>query len=105
MKKITKITITRDSLARAVKRETGINISKSSDIVDQFVDAVINPIKVGLKVKIRLFGIFYTKTKGQRIGRNPKTMEDAIIPERTVVKFKVAPTLKKRINNSIKMII
>lgn len=104
MKKIVKMTVTRDTLARAIKRETGINISKASDIVDQFVDSIVQSIKAGVKVKIRLFGIFYTKSKAERVGRNPKTMEDAVIPERTVVKFKVAPTLKKRINNSIKMI-
>jgi len=97
-----KNTVTRETLAKAIKRETGLNIQNSSSIVDKFIDAMCGSIQEGKQVKIRLFGYFYSKKKNQRIGRNPKTMQEAIIPERQVVKFKVAPTLKKRINNSIK---
>jgi integration host factor subunit alpha len=38
------------------------------------------------------------------VGRNPKTMIAAKISARTVVKFKVAPKLKKRINDNIHLI-
>ena len=96
-----KNTVTRESLARAIKRETGITVNKASTVVDQIIDTIINAIRNDQIVKIRLFGTFTTKNKNARIGRNPKTMIEAEIPARKVVKFKVAPTLKKRINSNI----
>lgn len=99
---VKKNTITRESLAKAIKRETGLSIQSSSTIVDKFIEKIRTSLKEGKEVKIRLFGQFYSKEKNQRMGRNPKTMQEAIIPARKVVKFKVAPTLKKRINNTIK---
>jgi len=97
----TQNTVTRETLAKAIKRKTGIGVSKSSVILDEILDTIIASVKAGKQVKIRLFGSFYTKRKNERMGRNPKTMVEAKIPARTVVKFKVAPTLKKKINSNI----
>lgn len=97
-------TVTRDSLAKAIKRDSGIAINKAADILDSFLTKIVNNVKDGRKVKIRLFGNFYGKKKSARVGRNPKTMKSATIPARTVFKFKVAPTLKKRINSNITQI-
>lgn len=94
-------TITRDSLAKAVKRNSGIAINKASDILDTLLDTIIENVKAGKNVKLRLFGMFYSKKKNSRIGRNPKTMKEAVIPARVVFKFKAAPTLKKRVNSNI----
>ncbi len=99
-----KNTITRESLARAIKRDTGLGINHASVIVDNFIDIICKTLEEGRQVNIRLFGKFYSKKKNQRIGRNPKTMKEAVIPARKVVKFKVAPTLKKRINSNINQI-
>jgi integration host factor subunit alpha len=99
-----KNTLTRESLAKAIKRETGIPSNKSSKIVDQLVNIMILAINDDKEVKIRKFGSFKTRKKNERIGRNPKTMVHAKIPARRVIKFKVAPTLKKRINSNIHQI-
>jgi integration host factor subunit alpha len=97
-------TVTRESIARAIKRDTGVAINQAGDIVDQVLDIFTTAICNGESLKIRLFGSFSIKKKNARIGRNPKTMEEAKIPARVIVKFKVAPTLKKRINSNINMI-
>lgn len=94
-------TVTRETLAKAIKKKTGIGVSKSSLILDEVINTIITSVKSGKNVKIRLFGSFYSKQKNERVGRNPKTMEEAKIPARTVVKFKIAPTLKKKINSNI----
>ena len=74
---------------------------KSAEFVDQFIDVVTLNLNKGYTVRFRLFGTFSIKHKNARVGRNPKTMIEAPIPERNVIKFKVAPTLKKRINDNI----
>lgn len=99
-----KNTVTREHLARAIKRETGLPINKALDLVDQVFTSMTEYLIAGEAVKIRLFGSFSTKHKNARVGRNPKSLKEALIPERTVVKFKVAPTLKKRINTNIHLI-
>lgn len=97
-------TVTRESLAKAIKRNNGVAVNQGAKIVDKLFDAIIDNIKKGNQVKLRLFGIFYSKKKNSRIGRNPKTMKEATIPARQVMKFKIAPTLKKRINSNINQI-
>ncbi len=99
-----KNTLTREHLARAIKRDTGMPINRALDIVDQVFQSLVGALTDKKTVKIRLFGSFTTKRKNSRIGRNPKSLVEAVIPERTVVKFKVAPTLKKRINSNIHLI-
>jgi integration host factor subunit alpha len=100
-KLIRKNTITREYLSKAIKKNTGIGANKAAKVVDDLIDVLIASIKEGKEVKLRLFGSFTTKKKNERVGRNPKTMEEAVIPSRKVVKFKVAPTMKKRINSNI----
>jgi integration host factor subunit alpha len=51
-------------------------------------------------VKLSSFGLFVVRKKGQRMGRNPKTGEEAPISPRRVVVFKPSAILKQRINNS-----
>jgi integration host factor subunit alpha len=101
-KNMEKTTVTRDKVARAIKRETGVNIKKAAEILDDALLSIIDKLKHDKSVSIRLFGTFSTSQKKQRIGRNPKTMKEAVIPARKVVRFKVSPTLKKRINDNIK---
>ena len=100
-----KSTITREFLSNAIKREMGININKASTLVDYIVRYMIEHISSGNTIKIRLFGTFTTRSKAARVGRNPKTMESAAIPAREVVKFKVAPKLKKKINDNINLVL
>jgi integration host factor subunit alpha len=97
-------TITRESLARAVKRDTGLPINKALELIDKLFRTLSDSLQKGEEAKIRMFGSFSIKHKNARIGRNPKNLVEAVIPERNVVKFKVAPTLKKRINSNIKYI-
>jgi integration host factor subunit alpha len=99
-----KNTITREHLAKAIRRHTGINITITAEMVDHIIDIMTSSILETNQLKIRLFGSFSTRTKSARIGRNPKTMIEAAIPARKVVKFKAAPTLKKMINDNIQSI-
>ncbi len=54
----------------------------------------------GTTLKITNFGSFSVRHKGPRMGRNPKTGEEAPISARRVVVFKPAQKLKHRVNHS-----
>ena len=52
----------------------------------------------GETVKLSSFGSFVVRSKGERIGRNPKTGVEVPITPRRVMVFKPSNTLKAAIN-------
>jgi integration host factor subunit alpha len=53
----------------------------------------------GEHVKLSSFGSFIVRSKGRRIGRNPKTGEEVPIEPRRVMVFKASNIMKQRIND------
>ena len=78
-----------------------LNVTQST--VSDYVLTVLDSIKQGVikdgKVIIRGFGVFSARNKVERIGRNPKTGEPAIIKARKVVKFAAAKRFKDKVNH------
>ncbi|MFN7038125.1 MAG: integration host factor subunit alpha [Alphaproteobacteria bacterium] len=92
-------TVTRAYLADKINNKVGISYLESIEIIDVLFDEIINGVKNEEVVKISSFGSFYSRQKKQRIGRNPKTKEEAIIAPRKVVSFYVSNILKNKINS------
>ena len=93
---------TRKDLSNKIFKELGFTKNLSSKIVDDFFRILIIEIIKSSKVKISSFGTFAVLHKKERIGRNPKTKEEAKISSRKVVKFKASSIFKKKINDSEK---
>ena len=92
-------TLTRAELAELIYSEVGISKTEASEIVDQFFEEIITDLVDGNSVKLTSFGTFSVRHKKERIGRNPKTKEEAIIDARRVISFRASKELKKRINS------
>jgi len=90
-------TITSKNIINAISVKTGLNYPYSQLIYKEFINSFMNALKRDKKIKLTSFGTFLVKKKNHRIGRNPKTGEDAIITARRVVKFKPCIALKKKI--------
>lgn len=97
-------TITRDALSKAIRRESGITLKRSGALVDQVLNSITENLKLGHNVAIRRFGVFTLRHKKARMGRNPKTMEPAVISSRTVVTLKSSSVLKQRISDTRKYV-
>ncbi len=91
-------TITRADVADTIYREVGLSRKDSEEILDTVIDSIVNAISAGNDVKLSSFGTFSLRSKKERIGRNPKTKEEAIISSRKVVTFKPSNTMKAIIN-------
>lgn len=63
-------------------------------IVDATIDAMKKIVAEQGRLEIRDFGVFQTKTRKERIGRNPKDKKEYPIPARRVVTFKMGRELK-----------
>ncbi len=62
--------------------------------VETLIDCVAKSLKKGEEVSIAGLGIFATKTRNARTGRNPRTGESIDIPAMRVPKFRAAKALK-----------
>jgi DNA-binding protein HU-beta len=62
--------------------------------VETMIDAIADSLKKGKEVSIAGLGIFATKTRNARTGRNPRTGESIDIPSMRVPKFRAAKALK-----------
>ena len=91
-------TLTRAHLAEAVYQEVGLSRSESAELVDSILSEIGDSLISDGIVKISSFGTFSVRSKGQRIGRNPKTGEEVPILPRRVLVFRPSQVLKDRIN-------
>lgn len=92
-------TITRAQLSEAVYQEVGLSRNESADLLEAVLNEISEALGAGQAVKISSFGSFSVRSKGQRIGRNPKTGEEVPILPRRVLVFRPSQLLKKRIND------
>jgi integration host factor subunit alpha len=91
-------TVTRADLCQAIHRRIGLSRTECATLVDLVLKEITVCLERGETVKLSSFGSFVVRKKGQRMGRNPKTGEEAQISPRRVVVFKPSAVLKQRIN-------
>ena len=94
-------TVTRADLCEAVYQTVGLSRTESADLVEMILDVMSDSIVRGEPVKLSSFGSFIVRSKGQRIGRNPKTGEEVPISPRRVLVFKPSNVLKQKINDAL----
>ncbi len=91
-------TITRADLSEAVYQRVGLSRTESAELVENVLSEMSEAIARGETVKLSSFGSFVVRSKGERIGRNPKTGIEVPITPRRVMVFKPSNILKNRIN-------
>ena len=91
-------TVTRADLAEAVYQKVGLSRSESAGLVEEVLSEMSGALVNGDMVKLSSFGSFLVRSKGERVGRNPKTGIEVPITPRRVMVFKPSNILKSRIN-------
>lgn len=86
--------MTKTELIAATAENTGLTKKDAERAVNAALDAITAELVAGNRVQLAGFGIFETKTRQARTGRNPKTKEAIAIPASTSVAFKPSKTLK-----------
>ena len=92
------MTLTKKELARNLSDQTELSLADAKKFVDLFFDTIKEQLNSGKTVKLSGFGTFDIVQTKERVGRNPKTMEEFPIPSKRKVKFTVSPKVKKSIN-------
>jgi nucleoid DNA-binding protein len=74
-------------LIKAVSIDTGIGQKDVTRIFESIFVQISEDLKNENELIIKDFGTFKMKTRPERMGRNPKTGESILIPEKHIVKF------------------
>lgn len=80
------------------KRVGGMSRKEAGRLVDTMLDTIREVLVRGESVKVTGFGNFVVRKKEERVGRNPHSGEDLIIPARNVLTFKPSQLLRDRLN-------
>lgn len=91
-------TLTRADLAEAMVQKVGLPRNESQEMVELILKEISDSLAAGSQVKLSSFGSFGIRSKGQRIGRNPKTGKEVPITPRRVLVFRPSNIMKDRIN-------
>ncbi len=90
--------MTKADMVESIHEKFGLTKKVIAQVVDDVFDKIRGDIINGKNIKISGFGNFEVKKRGRRIGRNPKTGEEKIIPPRTVVVFRPSQIFKDEVN-------
>ena len=90
-------TITKKELVNGIAEKTGQTKVVTKEIIQMFLDEIINELGRGNRLEFREFGVFEIKERAARKAQNPRTLEKVDVPAKRVVKFKVGRLMKERV--------
>jgi integration host factor subunit beta len=92
--------MTKADLISEVSRIAELSKKDAENIVNVFLDRIVDALKDGEKIELRGFGSFKLRSRNSRVGRNPRTSEAVQVPAKKVPYFKPGKDLKKLINKA-----
>lgn len=85
-------------LITSLAEKSGLTKKDAEKALKAFMESVQETLSKGEKVQLVGFGTFEVKARGERKGRNPKTLEEITIPASKVPAFKAGKELKEVVN-------
>lgn len=87
------------------KKDIVLRISEESDIkqidvkvvVQKTFDIIVDALAQGKKIELRNFGVFKTKSRKGRMGRNPRTGQQVPVDPKRVAVFKPGLVMKAKV--------
>lgn len=92
-------TIAKRTIAERIAERLGLGQVQTLQVVQAFLDEVVDELSRGNRLEFRDFGVFETVTRKARTALNPKTLEKVPVKSRVVVKFKVGRLLKEKVEH------
>jgi len=90
--------MTREELLHELMTATGLSRTEASNFYSSLVDIATNKLKSEGEFTFPGFGVVKVTKREAREGRNPRTGEKLIIPERKGIKFKPYKGIKDAVN-------
>ena len=90
-------TITKREISERIAKQTGQTQVVAKDIIQRFLDEIVDELVKGNKLEFRDFGIFEVVVRRSRSGRNPRTGSQVFVPAKRVVSFKMGRRMKNQV--------
>lgn len=87
-----------DLVARLGERFSQLTHRDAEFAVKTILDAMSDALARGHRIEIRGFGSFSINRRPPRIGRNPRSGEQVVIPEKLVPHFKPGKALREAVD-------
>lgn len=94
------VTITKKELVNRIADRTGQTKVVTKEIIQLFLDEIINELSSGNRLEFRDFGVFEVKFRKARRAQNPRTLEKVDVPPKKVVKFKVGRVMREKVGTN-----
>lgn len=88
----------KSELITSMAEKTGLTKKDAEAALKAFVESVEETLEKKEKVQLIGFGTFETRERAERIGRNPRTKEEIVIPASVAPVFKAGKEFKDRVN-------
>jgi integration host factor subunit beta len=92
--------LTKADLVEEVARTAQVTKKQAEEIVQTVFATIVDSLHAGRKVELRGFGSFRIRSRGARLGRNPKTGERVEVPPKRIPYFKPGKELKEQLNSA-----
>ncbi len=73
-------------------------VSDTDFAVKTILDAMVEALAEGQRIEIRGFGSFSLSVRAPRVGRNPKSGEQVLVPGKSVPHFKAGKELREMVD-------
>lgn len=77
-----------------------LTVREAERIVESVLAGISDALVAGQRVELRGFGVFSTRARGERIGRNPRTGDAVDVAAKRVPYFKAGKEMRERLNLS-----
>ncbi len=94
-------TIAKRTIAERIAERQGLGQIQTLQIIQSFLDEIIDELAQGNRLEFRDFGVFETVVRKARTALNPKTLEKVQVGSKVVVKFKVGRLMKEKVEKLI----
>lgn len=85
-------------LITSIAEKSGLTKKDAEKALKAFMESVEETLEKNEKVQLVGFGTFEVRERGERKGRNPKTLEEITIPASKVPVFKAGKELREKVN-------
>lgn len=92
-----KMATTKRELVKRIAKITGEKQDVTKEIIQTFLDQIIDELSIGNRLEFREFGVFDIVHKKPRIARNPRTGATVSVPAKRMVHFKVGRMMKMKV--------
>ncbi|MBU1061739.1 MAG: integration host factor subunit beta [Candidatus Omnitrophica bacterium] len=89
--------MTKKDIVAKIAGESGIKQIDVKKIVQMTFDTITDALAKGEKIELRNFGVFKTKSRKGRMGRNPRTGQQVPVDPKRVALFKPGLVMKAKV--------